>query len=108
MGAKKIILLIFLTMFAVLLNLNVSFAQVERERNFFYSGTISTISGDSKSITINKKNFLLEGDIKAVDQKGNKLGIHELKPGINVAIDAVQGSSGLVIKKIVIVKNPGV
>lgn len=98
----------FLTNFVILLSISTNFAQVERERSFFCSGIISTISGDTKSIVINKKSFNIEKDVKVVDPKGNKLGIHELKPGINVAIDAIQGSSGLVIKRIVIIKNPGV
>jgi hypothetical protein len=105
---KKVIAAVFFTVFAVLLNWNTNFAQVAREKSFFYSGIISTISGDFRSITVNKKSFLLAGDTKVVDQQGNNLGIHELKPGINVAIDAIKGSAGLVIKKIVIKKNPGV
>jgi hypothetical protein len=109
MKAKnKVIIVVFFTVLAALLNWNTNFAQVVREESFFYSGIIRTISGDSRSITINKKSFLLQGDTKVVDQEGNKLGIHELKPGIDVAIDAIQGSAGLVIKKIVVIKNPGV
>jgi hypothetical protein len=105
---KKVITVVFFTVFAALLNWNTNFAQVVKEESFFYSGVIRDISGDFRSITVNKKSFLLAGDTKVVDQKGNKLEIHELKPGIDVAIDAIQGSAGLVIKKIVIVKNPGV
>jgi hypothetical protein len=108
MRAKKVITVVFFTVFAALLNWNINFAQVVREESFFYSGIISTISGDSRSITVNKKNFLLTRDTKLVDQKGNNLDIHELKPGVDVAIDAIQGSAGLFIKKIVIIKNPGV
>jgi hypothetical protein len=105
---KKVITVVFFTIFAALLYWNINFAQVVREESFFYSGIIRTISGDFRSITVNKKSFLLAGDTKVVDQKGKKLGIRELKPGIDVAIDAIQGSAGLIIKKIVIVKNPGV
>jgi len=103
---KKVIAAVFFTVLVVLLNWNTNFAQVVRDHSFFYSGIISTISGDFRSITVNNKSFLLAGDTKVVDQQGNNLGIHELKPGINVDIDAIKGSAGLVIKKIVIVKNP--
>jgi hypothetical protein len=108
MRINKVIIAVFFIAFVVFPNWNVGFAQVEKGESFFYSGIIQAIPGDFKSIIVNKKSFFLTGDAKIVDQKGNRLGIHELKPGVDVAIDAIREPAGFVIKKVVIIKDPGV
>jgi len=108
MRINQVVIAVFFIAFVVFSNWNVGFAQDEKGESFFYSGVIKTISGNSKSIIVNKKSFLLPGDAKIEDQKGNRLGIHDVKPGVNVAVVAIHEPAGLVIKKMVIVKDPGV
>jgi hypothetical protein len=106
MGIRRILLI--QSVIALIICGSIGLSSSGEEETVSFSGTIQSISKDSKSITVNDKGLAISGDMKIVDQNGNPLRLSDIKPDASVAIDAVALPKGYRIKKIVIVNDRGV
>ncbi len=108
MNSKKIFLMKFVIFILLFLVVNLSFGQAKKEEMIYFSGVITSISKDYKSIVVNHVNILIFSDTKIVNEKGTILKIDDLKSELFVGIEGSKNPNGIVAKKIVVKKPPEV
>lgn len=108
MNSKKIFLMKFFILILFLIVVNFSFGQAKKEEMIYFSGIITTISEDYKSIVVNQVKILISSNTKIVNEKGTILKINDLKPKLFVGIEGFKNPNGLVAKQIVVKKPPEV
>lgn len=108
MDSKNIFLMKFLIFILLFLVVNSSFGQAKKEEMIYFSGIITAISKDYKSIVVNHVNILISSNTKIVNEKGTILKINDLRPDLFVGIEGSKNPDGFVAKKIVVKKPPEV
>jgi hypothetical protein len=68
------------------------------------SGVIGSIDKDYQFIYVGGTKYLISSATTIVDEKGNKLKINDLTPGLSVTIESLRYSDSFSAKKIVIRK----
>ena len=104
MGSNKVFsigLFVIVVVFSIVLP---AFSQTQKEAGVSITGTILSISQDYESLTFFEKNIGLAANTVVLHENGTKLGVHDLKPGILVVVEAVNQSKGLFATKIIIQK----
>jgi len=102
----KVVLLISFALFTSLLYSDIVFTQTRGGgETISLSGIVKDVSWDHKSIVVSEKNFFISHDTKVIDQKGNRLKIEDIKKNVDIAIDAIPGPDGYLIKEMVIITD---
>jgi len=81
--------------------------RAEKVERVSLSGPVENISGDQKVLGLNGEKIALSADTLIVDEEGNRLGLHDIKPQAEIAIEALRHVSNKRVEVIkVIVKKP--
>jgi hypothetical protein len=81
-----------------------SFSQVMIGETLSFPGMIESIQEDFKFVVINEVRIFISSDTKVVDEKEDVLKINDLKPKMNVTIEAFRNKDGFFAKKIIVKK----
>lgn len=105
MKLRKTLWIEYLIFTITLLFLSPSFSQVKVGETISFPGVIESIEENFKFIVINEVRIFISPDTKIVDEEGDILKIEQLKPRLNVTIEAVRNPNGFFAKKIVLKKK---
>jgi hypothetical protein len=106
MRVKKAFMVSIFLLAAVLL-VQPGFSQERSEKTISFSGLIDSIPKDSNYIVVNEARVLVT-DAKIVSDKGNLLGIRDLRPGLYVTVEAVQKPNNVSAKKVTVISAPSI
>jgi hypothetical protein len=102
MKLQKVFLIEFFIITLTLMIFSPCFSQVKKEQTITFPGVIENISTDLKFIVVNEARISIDSGTKTIDEKGNILSIHDLKPKSYITIEVLQNSNGLLAKKIIL------
>jgi hypothetical protein len=102
MNLQKVFLTKFVILAFILLVFNSVFSQVKKEETIAFSGVIESISKDFRFVVVNEVRIFVSSGTTIVDGKGKILRTDDLKPKLNIAIEALRNPDGLFAKKIVV------
>lgn len=102
MKLEKALFMGFAIFVVILLLLNPGFSQVKTGETILFPGVIESIREDLKFIVINEVRIFISPSTKILEEKGDILRINDLKPKMNVIIEALRNPNGILAKKIIV------
>jgi hypothetical protein len=108
-GKMKLQRILLLKLVVVIITLFIShpgFSQVKSEETISFSGIIDSIPKDPKFIVVNERRVFLSSNTKIASAKGSILKRNDLKRGLGVSIEGVQGPEGIYAEKITVLATP--
>ena len=85
-----------------LLMVDTSFSQMKKEEIVSFPGVIESIPEGSKFIVVNEMRIFVLPVTNIVDENGTLLNLSDLKPKLNVTIEALHNAEGFFARKIVV------
>ncbi len=102
MKSRRRIGMIVTVLTLTLLFLELSYAQVRKEKTIIFPGVIEQISADSKFIVVNEAKIFLSTDAKIMDENGNSLALYDLKRGSFITLEVVKHGNAFLATKIIL------
>jgi hypothetical protein len=102
MNLQRLLLMKLIIFVIALLIVHPGFSQVERREIKSFSGYIESIHKDLRFIAVNEVRVFISSNTKIVNEKGNSLGMDNLKTGLPVTIEGFWKSGDIFAEKITI------
>ena len=102
MKSRKRIAIIVTALTLTILSLELSYAQVGKEKTIVFPGLVEQISADSKFIVVNEAKIFLSPDAKIIGQNGDSLALYDLKRGSSITLEVVKHGNAFLATKIIL------
>lgn len=107
MGLRKVLLIKVAVVLCLLLSAPLALSQAKKEKAVSFGGVVEIVMADSRMIGINEAPVYLPPETKIFNEKGEKIGIADLKPGLYVSVAGVQRQKGFYATKVSVQPQKG-